>query len=135
MKNMVEEALQLLRKKRTEKKQLKLTRKSLAFQKKKLSNRESSLQESEIYKLVAEAKSSLLQVPGENESKLMEKLEQIGAEKTNVKGGSLAGAESRALVENLELPTLVYGEKTYKTPMGEVKIESEVLKVMQLKIR
>ena len=62
----------------------------------------------------------------------MEMLEQIGAEETNVKGGSLAGAESRALVKNLELPTLVYGEKTYKTPMGEVKIGSKVLEMMSL---
>ena len=77
-------------------------------------NRESSLQESEVYKLFTEAKSSLLEVPGENESKQMEKLEQIGAEETNVKGGSLACAESRALVKNLEVPTLVYGETYIK---------------------
>ena len=52
--------------KKKNRKQLKLTRKSLAFQKKGLRNRESSLQESEVYKLFTEAKSSLLEVPGEN---------------------------------------------------------------------
>ena len=49
-----------------------------------------------------------------------------------MKGGSLAGAEYRALVKNLELPTLVYEEKIYETPMGEIKIGSEVLEMMSL---
>ena len=49
-----------------------------------------------------------------------------------MKEGILAGAESRALVKNLELPTLGHGEKIYKTPMGEVKIGSEVLEMMSL---
>ena len=45
---------------------------------------------------------------------VMEKLEQIGPEETNVKGESLAGAESRALVKNLELPSLDFREKYIK---------------------
>ena len=45
--------------------------------------------------------------------KLIEKLENLGSEETDVKGGSLAGAESRALVKSLELGTLVYGERIF----------------------
>ena len=91
---------------------------------------QSSLRESKIYNLFMQAKSSLLEIPGENEMKLLEKLENIGAEETKVKGGSLAGAESRALVKRLELGKLVYGEKTFQTPDGEIKIGSEVLEML-----
>ena len=59
--------------------------------------------------------------------KLIEKLENLGAEETDVKGGSLAGAESRALVKSLELGTLVYRERIFQTPRGDIKIGSEVL--------
>ena len=45
--------------------------------------------------------------------KLIEKVENLGAEETDVKGGSLAGAESRALVKSLELGKFVYGERVF----------------------
>ena len=88
-------------------------------------NRESSLQESNIHKLFIEAKSSLLEDPVKNQSKLIEKIEEIGAEKTNVKGGSIAGAESRALVKNLELPNLVFGEKYIKHQWKKSRLEAK----------
>ena len=88
-------------------------------------NREASLQESEVHELFTEAKSSLLEAPGENESKQMEKLEQVGAAETNVKEGSLAGAESRALVKNLEVPTLVYGETYIKLQWEKSRLEAK----------
>ena len=116
--------------KQKRKKQIKTARKALSKKKKKLKNLQSSLYESKIYQLFKQAKSSLLEIPGENEMKLVSKLENIGAEETKVKGGSLAGAESRALVKTLELVKLVFGEKTFQTPHGDVKIGSEVLEVL-----
>ena len=73
-----------------------------------------------------------MEIPGEIENKVSEKLEKIGAEETDIKCGSIAGVESRVLVKNLELATLVYRKRIFGTPHEKIKIGSQVLEKLAL---